>query len=110
MHIHLRVHRWVVSWFIVGIFLGAIAIINIVFRDLSRTQDRTILIVGALNWLLGGIVCYGYGGIRIQRLDQNGKTDHSSASVRNRRPQNEWHPASDFLLPGNHKHLLPPKY
>ena len=67
MHIHVRIHRWVLWWFNVGIVLGAIAVINILFRDLSRTQERIILIIGALNWLLGGLICYGYGGVRIVR-------------------------------------------
>jgi hypothetical protein len=111
MHIHVRVHRWVLWWFYVGIVLGAIALINILVRDdLSRTQERFILIIGALHWLLGGIVCYGYGGVRIEQPHHAATSGDMSASVRKGWIQKEWHPASDFLLPGNRKSILPPKY
>jgi hypothetical protein len=94
----------------VGIVLGAIAVINILFRDLSRTQERIILIIGALNWLLGGLICYGYGGVRIERPTGPANASDSRAAAREGRPQKEWHPASDFVLPGNSKSILPPKY
>jgi hypothetical protein len=64
--------------------------------------------IGVLNWLLGGIVCYGYDGIRIE---QPGRPAKSNDSGDRKMPTlQEWHPASDFVLPGNRKSLLPPKY
>ena len=105
MHIHVRIHHWVLWWFYVGIVLGAIAVVNILFRDLSREQERIILIVGAMHWLLGGLVCYACEGIQIESRHA-AEAEKSAARL----PQTEWHPASDFLLPGNRKSLIPPKY
>lgn len=111
MHIHVRVHHWVLWWFYVGVILGGIALINILVRDdLSRTQERFILIIGALHWLVGGIICYGYGGVRIQAAQTSAGNDITSAGALQTKPVTEWHAASDFLLPGNRQSLLPPKY
>jgi hypothetical protein len=55
-------------------------------------------------------VCYGYGGVRIDQPHKAAKSSDLSASVREGWLQKEWHPASDFLLPGNRKSILPPKY
>jgi len=67
MHIHVRVHRWVRWWFYVGVVCGVVALANIGDRDLSRTQDKIIILIGAVHWLLGGLVCYAYEGIRIEK-------------------------------------------
>ena len=109
MHIHVRIHRWVLWWFVVGVLLGAVALINILFRDLSRMEDRVILSIGALNWLTGGVLCYGLEGVQIENphVPING---NASPTRTDGRSQKEWHPASDFLLAGNHKSLLPPRY
>ena len=106
MHLHVRIHHWVLWWFYLGVACGAVAIVNILFRDLTRTQEQVILAVGVLFWLLGGIACYGYEGVKIeQRHDTPGKDESRQPSL-----QHEWHPASDFVLPGNRKSLLPPGY
>jgi hypothetical protein len=110
MHIHVRIHHWVLWWFYVGIVLGAIALVNIFFRDLSREQERIILIVGAMHWLLGGLVCYSCEGIQIERPRKPAETDKPVARRLVGFSQTEWHPASDFVLPGNRKSLIPPKY
>ena len=47
-----RIHRWVLWWFYVGIACGAVALANIFFRDLTRTEEKVILGVGVLFWLL----------------------------------------------------------
>jgi hypothetical protein len=109
MHIHVRIHRWVLWWFIVGVVLGAVALLNILDRDLSRAQESVILTIGALNWLVGGVICYGCGAIRIEQLNERSGTADSAPGTR-ARLQTEWHAASDFVLPGNRKSLLPPKY
>jgi hypothetical protein len=106
MHIHLRIHHWVFWWFYLGVVCGAVALINILGRDLSRTQDRMILLIGAAHWVLGGLVCYACDGVRIEKLAERLPKDESSRA----REQTEWHAASDFLLPGNGKSLLPPRY
>lgn len=107
MHIHVRIHHWVLWWFYTGVILGAVAVVNILTRDLTRSQERVILIVGLLFWILGGIVCHAYEGIQIQRPRES--PDHSVRNEPVAGQQKEWHPASDFVLPG-HKRLLPPKY
>jgi hypothetical protein len=106
MHIHVRIHHWVLWWFYLGVVCGAVAVVNILFRDLTRVQEQVILAIGVLFWVLGGIACYGYEGVRIeQRHDERAHADAGPNVF-----QTEWHPASDFVLPGNRKSLLPPKY
>jgi hypothetical protein len=106
MHIHVRIHRWILWWFYVGVACGAVAVVNILSRNVSRTQEDVILVIGALFWVLGGVVCYACDAIRIEG---------SSRQPENKEPPRaldtpEWHPGSDFLLPGNRKSLLPRKY
>ncbi|HVW85575.1 MAG TPA: hypothetical protein VHB50_12885 [Bryobacteraceae bacterium] len=105
MHLNVRIHHWVLWWFYVGVVCGAVALVNIFTRDLSRTQDKFILIIGVLHWALGGLVCYASEGIRIERPYQ--PEGHITPA---RREPEEWHPASDFVLPGNRKSLLPPRH
>lgn len=110
MHIHVRIHRWALWWFYVGLVVGAVALVNILLRDLSHAQERLILMIGVLNWVLGGIVCYGFGGVRIVDSSASARTNESPAETFLARPQKEWHAPSDFVLPGNRQSLLPPKY
>jgi len=70
MHFYARVHHWVLWWFSVGIVCGFIAIVNILTRDLTRTEDRVILVIGVLFWTLGGFVCHAYEGITFERSPQ----------------------------------------
>ena len=64
---YVQVHRWVLWWFWLGVILGAIALANILLRDLPRTQEQILLGVGVIHWLLGGIVCYAVEGIRFEK-------------------------------------------
>ena len=66
MHIHVRIHHWVLWWFGVGIVCGVVALVNIFSRDLTHIQDRVVLVIGVLFWLLGGLVCYGCDSVRIE--------------------------------------------
>jgi len=106
MHVYVRIHHWVLWWFYLGVVGGAIALINILTRDLTRAQERVILVIGLLFWLLGGLVCHAYDGVQIETPRRQ--------STRNDRPeveqQREWRPVSDFVLPGRRKDLLPPKH
>jgi len=70
MHIHLRIHRWVVWWFYVGIVCGVIAVINILGHNLTGFQDRILIIFGAAHWLLGGLVCWAFEGIKVEERRQ----------------------------------------
>jgi hypothetical protein len=101
MHLHLRVHHWVVWWFCIGLVCGIVALVNILSRNLTRSQEDVVLALGVINWVLGGIVCYSFDGIRIE--------NPSPAKKLEIRPdtEKEWHSASEFLQPGRHKHLLP---
>jgi hypothetical protein len=104
-HIHIQIHRWVAWWLALGVIFGAIALVNILLRDLTHTQEKVIVFLGVLHWVLGGLVCWTLGSAKIapttptavKRLDQ---TDRSR----------EWHPASDFVLPGGRKSILPPSH
>jgi hypothetical protein len=103
MHIHLRVQHWVVWWFYLGVAGAVVALANILGRDLTRTQDSINLLVGVAHWVLGGLVCYAYDSIRIEQPPaEQHKSDESPRMARK-----EWHPASDFVLPGNRKSILP---
>lgn len=104
-HIHVRIHRWVFWWLGLGVLFGAIALVNILFRDLTRTQDHIILVVGILHWVLGGVVCWAFEGVRVESPPAS--TSHPSDGVTADR---EWHSASEFILPGGRKSILPPRY
>jgi hypothetical protein len=64
-HIHVLIHRWVIWWLCLGVVVGAVALVNILFRDLTRTQDKVILVVGIMHRVLGGIVCRSEENVRL---------------------------------------------
>jgi hypothetical protein len=66
MHLYARVHHWVLWWLCVGAVFGLIAVVNILSENLSRTQERVILVIGVLFWTLGGFVCHAYEGIKFE--------------------------------------------
>jgi hypothetical protein len=74
MHIHLRIHRWVLWWFYVGLVCGVVALVNILTRDLTRRQERIILVIGVWFWLLGGLVCYACDSVQIENHDHHPHT------------------------------------
>jgi hypothetical protein len=104
-HIHVRIHRWVVWWVYVGLVGGVVALVNILGRHLTRTEEQTFIIFGVLHWFLGGFVCWALEGIQVQPAPQ---LPEQQPPARNSSGM-EWHPASDFVLPGRGKRLLPPK-
>jgi hypothetical protein len=106
VHIHLKIHRWVLWWFYVGVLCGVIALVNILTRDLTRLQEHVILIIGVLHWVLGGFVCWAFDGVRIH--EPPAPTERHEITPPE--PGRGWHPGSDFVLPGGRKSLLPPKY
>jgi hypothetical protein len=109
MHLHVRIHHWVLWWFYVGVVCGVVAVVNILVRDLTRTEDKAVLVVGLIFWALGGLVCHSYEGIQLEQPRKSpGQSSQREDSVA--KQEREWHPASDFVLPGMHEHLLPPKY
>jgi hypothetical protein len=59
-----------------------------------------------LFWLLGGLVCYACDSVQIEKPRQPAPHDEAPRAEQ----QKEWHAASDFLLPGGRKSLLPPKH
>lgn len=106
MHIHARIHDWVLGWFYVGILCGIVALVNIFVRDPSAAEVKVILAVGVFFWLLGGLLCYAFEGVKI-RSQPKAPEKMANPQIPQQR---EWHSASDFVLPGNRKSLLPPKY
>lgn len=105
-HIHLRIRLWVIWWFCIGVVGGVVALVNILGRHLTRTEEETFIIFGVLHWLLGGFVCWALEGIQVQPPSPELPENHLPTRTT---PETEWHPASDFLLPGSGKRLLPPK-
>jgi hypothetical protein len=61
MDVHLRIRRWVICWFWLGVACGAVAILNIVSRNLTKSQELIILFIGVMNWVLGGAICWAFG-------------------------------------------------
>jgi len=101
MNVRVRIQRWVVWWFYLGVFCGGIALANILGRSLTIAQERILLIIGALHWLLGGLVCWAFEGVKVRQGTPQPKPTPAPVSR-----EAEWHPASDFLLPGSHHSLL----
>ena len=107
MQIHLRIQRWVMWWFYLGVICGAIALVNILGRQLTHAQEAILLAFGAAHWLLGGIVCWAFESVRVEA--QRESSPESTQKPQYAAPEKEWHPASDFLLPGGSTMLLPPR-
>src|SRR5215469_1807196 len=105
-HFHLHIQHWVIWWFYVGIACGIIALANIFLRHLSETQIKLVLVFGVLHWVLGGVVCYCIDGVKIVLPPQPAPQAPATGSM----PESEYHCASDFLLPGNRKSILPAAY
>jgi hypothetical protein len=106
MHIHVRARRWVFWWFVVGVVCGAVALANIFGRELTRTQERVILLLGIAHWVLGGIVCFAWDAIRLG--DSPEPPVASAENAPRTEPREAFYSASDFLVPGARKSLLPP--
>jgi hypothetical protein len=106
MFVHFQIHRWVLRWIFIGIVCGVVAVVNILSRNLTRTQEEVLLAMGVMHWVLGGIACYFYDSIQIQKPTQDTKADQHKSEQQ----QSEWHEASDFLLPGGRRSLLPPHH
>jgi hypothetical protein len=104
MHIHLRIHRWVIWWFYVGVIAGLIVFVNILGHNLTGFQERLLLIVGAAFWLLGGVVCWAFESVKFEPPPLPPPEVQKPLKTATER---EWHPASDFLLPGRRKSILP---
>jgi|SRR5436190_15862353 hypothetical protein len=105
MFVHFKIRRWVLWWFYIGIAGGLVAVINILSRDLTRTQEEVLLAMGVMHWVLGGIACYFYDSVQIQKPTEDTKNGQYKAEQ-----ATEWHEASDFLPPGGRQTLLPPHH
>jgi hypothetical protein len=102
-----RIHHGALVWFYVGVVCGAIALANILSRNLSSTAIKWILVLGVLHWLIGGILCFAWDAVRIEVASRDAR---KNVQPRKTPSMAEWHYASEFLLPGNRKSLLPPRY
>ena len=102
MDIHVRIQRWVIWWICLGLVFGFIAVANMLGRNLSRSQEDVLWVVGALNWFLGGIICWSLRAVQVHRVDKSAP----HPDVPN---EKEWHPPSDFVIPGA-RHVLPPEW
>lgn len=63
----LRIRRWVRWWFYVGVICGILALANIFLRNLTRRQEDIVLFLGVMHWLLGGLVCWAWDGIKVEK-------------------------------------------
>ena len=103
LHFRIQVHRWVIWWIALGVLCGAVAVVNILMHNLSKPQEDAVVAVGVIHWVLGGLVCWAMGSVKVEapRLERREEQPDS---------EREWHSASEFLLPGGRKSLLPPRY
>ena len=99
-HSVIHVHRWVLWWAYVGIACGIVALVNIIFRHLTHAQENVILILGVVNWAMGGLICWATEGIRVEKESSLGPPRKPAPPARIL-PDHEWHSASEFRLPGN---------
>jgi hypothetical protein len=100
--IHIRIERWVIWWIGLGLAVGFIAVANMIGRNLSRSQEDVLWAVGALNWFLGGLVCWSLRAVQVQRVNES--TPHLDPPN-----EKEWHSPSDFVIPGA-RHVLPAEW
>jgi hypothetical protein len=105
MYLHLRIHHWVVWWFVIGVVCGVVALVNILSRNLTRPQEDAVLVFGIINWVLGGLLCYSLEAVRVETPPKALRNEPSESP--HHEAETEWHPASDFLQPGRRKRLLP---
>lgn len=103
-HVRLQVHPWVIWWIALGVVCGVVALLNILMHNLSRGQEDAVIVVGAVHWILGGLVCWAMGSVKVEAPPLELHEEHQMDSER------EWHSASEFILPGGRKSLLPPRY
>ena len=110
MSVHFQIRRWVLWWFAIGIVCGVVAVINILSRNLTRTQEEVLLVMGVMHWVLGGIACYFYDSVQMKPTQDRNNDQHKDMKDDEHKAekQSEWHEASDFLLPGG-RHSLPPR-
>ncbi|MEO8597194.1 MAG: hypothetical protein ABI759_28000 [Candidatus Solibacter sp.] len=100
---HLRIRRWVLWWFGFGVICGVIALSEIMGHEFTTAQDKLLLALGAAHWLLGGIVCWAFASVKIEAQRPPASTSKTAPTA----PEHFSHPASDFLLPGGRRSLLP---
>jgi uncharacterized protein with PQ loop repeat len=101
-HRVVRVHHWALWWFYVGVACAVVAVVNILFRKLTPTQETITLILAVLYWCLGGLVCWALEGIQVEKKASLRKPASPVIMARDK----EWHSASEFRLPGTGKALL----
>ena len=90
-------------WFCIGIICGVIALSVILGDNLTPPQEKLVLLIGAAHWLLGGIVCWAFESVKVEAKETAPAAQKSPANT----PEHDWHPASDFLLPGGRQSILP---
>lgn len=106
MDIHIRISRWVIWWFGVGVGVGTIALANVIGRDLTRRQDRIILLMGLVHWALGGIICWAFDGIKVGEPGEQPPAQETPQGEL----QTKWFSPSEFVAPGSRHSILPPRY
>ena len=67
MHIHLRIQRWVVWWFYVGVVCGVIALSIILGHQFTRAQEENLTVVGSGSlaaWAES--ICWAFDSVRVE--------------------------------------------
>ncbi len=90
---HLRIHRWVIWWIYVGVICGVLSVVNILGHSLTGVQDRILIVFGVVHWLLGGVVCWAFEGIKVEHPPASPSPRESAAT----HPYDSEHPMSPDL-------------
>jgi hypothetical protein len=68
-----------VWWFSLGIVCGAVAVVSILLRELTRSQEDATLGIGIVFWVLGGTVCWASNAV--QRHERPSAPHRETASL-----------------------------
>jgi hypothetical protein len=99
-----RSHRWVLWWFEVGLGIAVVTLPNLPYLNLTRSEERLLFILCAVHWLLAGLICWAFADMKSAVVWAQPPKAAPFANVPEER---EWHPASEFRLPGSVKILVP---
>jgi hypothetical protein len=53
-------------WFSIGIVCGAVVVVSILLRELTRSEEDATLGIGIVFWVLGGTVCWASNAVQRQ--------------------------------------------
>jgi hypothetical protein len=102
MRFQTRIQHWIVDWLWLGMVCIIVALVNIFARPFSDRTASLVLFFTGLSWVIGGIICYGFEGIKPPLPSGKAHSETPAGDA----PVQEWHSASDFVIPGTRKTFI----